>query len=74
MNSEIIDWIEYNIEHDPESVNLMLGRLEYDDENLVESTDVVLYCQQYRDLLSNYTKALIACGKAAVKCLQTQET
>lgn len=72
MNSEMIDWIEYNIERDPESVNLMLSRLEYNEDGLTEPVDIILYCYKYKHLLTNYSKTLMDCSKVTLKWVQKQ--
>lgn len=69
----MIDWIEYNIECDPESVNLMLTKLDY-SKNLNESIEIILHCEQYKHLLPNYSKVLFDCSKATLKWLSMQRT
>lgn len=54
----MIDWIDYNIDHDPESVNLMLKRLNYDSyESFVESGEILAHCANFQDKLSNFASS-----------------
>lgn len=71
MNNEMIDWIEYNIEHDPESVDLMLSRLSYSSlEDLEEAMDIIKECSSYKDKLKNWSSALCMVSREALRLIQ----
>lgn len=71
----MIEWIEYNIEHDPESVDLLLSRLPYNSlEDLEEAMDIIEVCEDYEHKLKNLNNAVNMVAKATLHLIQDSVT